>query len=247
MISQYKIEICAPSYESALAAFRGGAQRIELCSVLSVGGVTPSQGLISMVKNTIPIATNVLIRPRGGDFLYSSYEAEEVLRDIDFCAKVGVQGVVIGALTKDGAVNKTMCNDWIKFAHKHKLSVTFHRAIDRAINIYDSLEDIILLGCDRVLTSGGFQTAIEGKEVILKMNEISRGRGSSHHIIVMPGSGINPDNIADLARFTGVHELHLSASRTRESEMVNFGGIGCKETITHSDENIIREAVNRLN
>ena len=137
----YTIEICAPSYESAIAAQRGGAARIELCSEL----------------------------PRSGDFLYSSYEVETVTRDIALCAQAGVQGVVVGALTADAKVDRTAAAEWLKEARRHGLSTTFHRAIDCADSIYDALEDVASLGYDRVLTSGGCPTAWEGRETIARM------------------------------------------------------------------------------
>ena len=154
----YTIEICAPSYESALAAQRGGAARIELCSELDAGGVTPSYGLIQGVRAALTIAVNVLVRPRSGDFLYSSYEVETVVRDIALCAQAGVQGVVVGALTADAKVDRTVAAEWLKEARRHGLSTTFHRAIDCADNIFDALEEVASLGYDRVLTSGGCPT-----------------------------------------------------------------------------------------
>ena len=169
MYNHYTIEICAPSYESALAAQRGGAARIELCSELDAGGVTPSYGLIQGVRAALTIAVNVLVRPRSGDFLYSSYEVETVTRDIALCAQAGVQGVVVGALTADAKVDRTAAAEWLKEARRHGLSTTFHRAIDCADGIYDALEDIASLGYDRVLTSGGCPTAWEGRETIARM------------------------------------------------------------------------------
>ena len=132
----YTIEICAPSYESAIAAQRGGAARIELCSELDAGGVTPSYGLIQGVRAALTITVNVLVRPRSGDFLYSSYEVETVTRDIALCAQAGVQGVVVGALTADAKVDRTAAAEWLKEARRHGLSTTFHRAIDCTDSIY---------------------------------------------------------------------------------------------------------------
>ena len=127
MHNDYIVEICAPSYESALAAQRGGAMRIELCSELDAGGVTPSYGLIQGVRAALTIAVNVLVRPRSGDFLYSSYEVETVTRDIALCAQAGVQGVVVGALTADAKVDRTAAAEWLKEARRYGLSTTFHR------------------------------------------------------------------------------------------------------------------------
>ena len=219
MFNHYTIEICAPSYESAIAAQRGGAARIELCSELDAGGVTPSYGLIQGVRAALTIAVNVLVRPRSGDFLYSSYEVETVTRDIALCAQAGVQGVVVGALTADAKVDRTAAAEWLKEARRHGLSTTFHRAIDCADGIYDALEDVASLGYDRVLTSGGCPTAWEGRETIARMQAMMANHTGSARkpLIIMPGSGVNPTNIRDLALQTGVNELHLSATKRHKS------------------------------
>lgn len=243
----HTVEICAPSYESALAAQRGGAARIELCSELDAGGVTPSFGLIQGVRAALTIAVNVLVRPRSGDFLYSSYEVETVTRDIALCAQAGVQGVVVGALTPDAKIDRTAAAEWLKEARRHGLSTTFHRAIDCADNILDALEEVASLGYDRVLTSGGCPTAWEGRETIARMQAMMSHTGSSRRpLIIMPGSGINPDNIRDLAMLTGVSELHLSATKRHKSGMRVLGGIAKEETVVHSDEDTIRRAVTAL-
>lgn len=244
----YTIEICAPSYESALAAQRGGAARIELCSELDAGGVTPSYGLIQGVRAALTIAVNVLVRPRSGDFLYSSYEVETVTRDIALCAMAGVQGVVVGALTADAKVDRTVAAEWLKEARRHGLSTTFHRAIDCADNIFDALEEVASLGYDRVLTSGGCPTAWEGRETIAGMNAMMQNHTGSARkpLIIMPGSGINPDNIRDLAMATGVREMHFSATVRHKSGMKVLGGIAKEETVVHSDESIIRRAITAL-
>ena len=237
MYNHYTIEICAPSYESAIAAQRGGAARIELCSELDAGGVTPSYGLIQGVRAALTIAVNVLVRPRSGDFLYSSYEVETVTRDIALCAQAGVQGVVVGALTADAKVDRTAAAEWLKEARRHGLSTTFHRAIDCADSIYDALEDVASLGYDRVLTSGGCPTAWEGRETIARMQAMMANQ---------PGSGVNPTNIRDLALQTGVNELHLSATKRHKSGMRVLSGIAQEETVVHSDEETVRRAVAAL-
>lgn len=236
------LEICANSVESALAAQKGGAQRIELCSELGVGGVTPSYGLISVVKEQLSIPINVLIRPRGGDFYYDEWERDEIMRDIRLCGGIGINGIVIGALTKLGRVNIPLCRKWCNYAHQLGMSVTFHRAIDRTVNIIQAMECAISIGCDRILTSGGYQTAYEGKNIIKKMIDLSDGR-----IIIMPGSGVNSSNIAELASYTGATEFHMSAGRVRPSEMLKFGGIGKEELIARSDESVIRQVINIMN
>lgn len=233
------VEICANSLESALAAQSGGADRIELCSELGIGGVTPSYGLLSMVcEKMTSVKINVLIRPRGGDFVYSQYEAEQVLRDIMLCADLGVAGVVIGALDACGNVDVKMCRPWVETAHKYGLSVTFHRAIDCAADIFSAMEDVISLGCERILSSGGRPTAMEGAQVLRTMLTSAATR-----TIIMPGAGISPSNIAELASLTGAAEFHLSASRLLAS-----GNDDKASPYRHtvSDENIIRQVVNIL-
>ena len=248
MYNHYTIEICAPSYESALAAQRGGAARIELCSELDAGGVTPSYGLIQGVRAALTIAVNVLIRPRSGDFLYSSCEVETVTRDIALCAQAGVQGVVVGALTADAKVDRTAAAEWLKEARRHGLSTTFHRAIDCTDDIYDALEEVASLGYDRVLTSGGCPTAWEGRKTIARMQAMMANHTGSARkpLIIMPGSGVNPTNIRDLVLQTGVSEVHLSATKRHKSGMRVLSGIAREETIVHSDEETVRRAVAAL-
>lgn len=243
----HSIEICSGSFQSALAALHAGAARVELCKVLSAGGVTPSPGVIQMASR-LDIKVNVLLRPREGDFLYSSYEAEEILRDIDFCGRAGVHGVVLGALKPDASVDAVMCGDFIKAARKHSLSTTFHRAIDRADDIFSALETVMHLGFDRVLTSGGCDSAYQGIETIADMEKMTRTHSGSHHTIIMPGCGITPENIREIADRTGVSELHLSASRHYQSEMKAECGISGSDikTVCHSDESIITKALEAL-
>lgn len=201
------IEVCSNSLESALAAQAGGASRIELCTELGLGGVTPSYGMLSLVRERVNLTMNVLIRPRSGSFVYTAEEAEMVLRDICMCADIGADGVVIGALDENGHVDLRLCRNWTDYAHKLGLTVTFHRAIDSSADIFASLEEIISLGCDRILTSGGKPSAFEGRETIREMVSRSAGR-----IIIMPGAGINPGNIARLEEYTQAAEFHASAN-----------------------------------
>jgi len=241
------LEICSGSYLSALAALKAGASRVELCKVLRSGGVTPSPGLIQMAS-ALKIKVNVLIRPREGDFLYSGPEAEEILRDIDFCGRTGVHGIVVGALKHNATVDTELCREFIKVARKHSLSTTFHRAIDRTADILSSLDAVISLGFDRVLTSGGCPTAYEGIETITHMESLTRSHSGGRHLIVMPGCGITPENICEIAERTGVSEIHMSASRTYHSEMTVSGGIADSDdpTVIHSDEAIIKKAIEAL-
>lgn len=220
----HRIEICANSVQSALMAQEGGAYRVELCAGIPEGGTTPSHGEIS-VAATLLSATllNVIIRPRGGDFHYDEIEQDIMLADIEFCKKVGVNGVVFGCLTSEGNVDLTVMQRLMKAAEG--MEVTFHRAFDMCRNPHEALEEIISLGCHRVLTSGQSSNALEGAELIATLVKQAGGR-----IIIMPGCGVRPDNIRSIADITGAEEFHLSARASLESKMkyrnpyVSMGG-----------------------
>lgn len=208
----YKIEICANSVTSCVEAQKGGAYRVELCAGIPEGGTTPSYGEIAMARQLLDIKLNIIIRPRGGDFLYSEIEHQTMLKDIEIAKELGVDGVVIGCLKPDGKIDIQRNKELIDAAKG--MSVTFHRAFDMCSNPFESLENIISLGVDRLLTSGQQPTAFEGvpllKELVAKAN---------NRIIIMPGSGINEENIAHIARETGAKEFHFSARSSINSKM----------------------------
>lgn len=231
MENQVKFEICCGSLQSALNAQESGANRVELCSALNLGGITPSYGTIEMARKMLDIDINVLIRTRGGDFLYDSDEVAVMIRDIRTCASIGVQGVVIGALDPLGNIDMDCCRALVATAKNFGLSVTFHRAIDRAYDIFTALEDVIALDVDRILTSGGKPSAHEGMETISKMNQIADGR-----VIIMPGAGINAGNIKEIISTTGVSEVHFSGSVTYDSPMLYRGGV--QEDYTRTESSI---------
>lgn len=206
------LEICAGSVESAIAARDGGAQRIELCAALEIGGITPSAGIIAEARKVEGISLNVIIRPRGGDFLYNSYEAESMIYDIQLCKKLGADGVVIGALTADGDIDTALCRRLIAAADG--MSVTFHRAFDMCRNPQQALEELIALGCDRVLTSGQATTAEAGIPLLKELVEQAAGR-----ISIMPGCGVNSGNAAMILQETGATEIHASARKSVGSGM----------------------------
>lgn len=208
----YKLEICANSVASCLEAQKGSAYRVELCAAIPEGGTTPSYGDIAMARELLDIKLNVIIRPRGGDFLYSSLEHKIMLKDIEIARQLGADGIVIGCLTAEGEVDMERNRELIAAAGG--MSVTFHRAFDMCRAPFDSLEKIISLGCHRILTSGQQQQAEQG---IPLLKELVRQAGD--RIIIMPGSGINDKNIATIARETGAKEFHLSARRPVESSM----------------------------
>ena len=211
-INQAKLEICVYSIESALEAEAGGADRVELCDNPPQGGTTPSYGAIVGARRQLKAKLHVIVRPRGGDFLYSDAEFAVMKNDIDICKQLGVHGVVIGMLLPDGSVDKVRTRELVERARP--MSVTFHRAFDMTRDPKQALEDVIGTGCSRVLTSGQQPTAMEGRELIAKLVEQAGNR-----IIVMPGVSIREHNIAELMRATGAREFHTAASKTLESKM----------------------------
>ncbi|MBR5567473.1 MAG: copper homeostasis protein CutC [Bacteroidales bacterium] len=209
----YRFEICANSVASCIAAQEGGANRVELCAGIPEGGTTPSYGMIRNARKSISIALNVIIRPRGGDFLYSESEIEEMLYDIKVAKELGADGLVFGCLLPDGTVDKANMARLMEAAGD--TPVTFHRAFDHSSDPMQALEDIIELGCARILTSGCRPTALEGAELLAKLVEKAGDR-----IIIMPGCGVKESNIAEIARLSGAREFHFSAREPVESGMV---------------------------
>ena len=207
------LEICAGSIDSVIAAQRGGATRVELCSALEIGGTTPSAGIIAEARKIEGITLNVLIRPRGGDFLYNTHEAECMIEDIRICKAIGADGVVIGALTADGNIDTALCHCLITAAEG--MSITFHRAFDVCKEPQRALEDIIALGCNRILTSGQAPTAAEGTELLKEL--ITQ---ADERIIIMPGCGVNSNNAAKIIEATGAAEIHASARKKADSGML---------------------------
>ena len=209
----YRFEICANSVASCIAAQEGGADRVELCAGIPEGGTTPSFGMIWNARESIDIALNVIIRPRGGDFLYNESELAEMLFDISAAKELGVDGLVFGCLNPDGSVD--MENMALLMEAAGDTPVTFHRAFDHTSDPFKALEDIISLGCRRILTSGCRPTAMEGAEMLAQLVEKAGDR-----IIIMPGCGVNESNIAEIARLSGAREFHFSAREFVESSMV---------------------------
>lgn len=205
------LEICAADIDSVYAAAKGGADRVELCSALSEGGLTPSAGMIKEALTVPGLEVNVLIRPRSGDFLYSDSELRTMLRDIELCRELEVNGVVFGALTPEGDIDTLACRSMVKAAgNLHK---TFHRAFDMCRNPRQAVRDIIALGFDRILTSGQAATAMEGSGLIHELQK------EFPDITFIAAGGVTPDNAAEIVARTGDCEIHASAKSNVGSAM----------------------------
>jgi copper homeostasis protein len=201
----YILEISVETVERALAAEHGGAHRIELCSELSHGGLTPDAELLRAVRESVRIPIFAMIRPRGGDFVYSDIEYARMGREIETARRAGVDGLVLGILRRDGQVDVQRTQRLVELARP--LPVTFHRAIDVAADIDRALEDIKQTGAVRVLSSGGAATAVEGVECLAKLVKAASGR-----IVVMPGCGLTASNVSRVAKSTGAREFHSGLS-----------------------------------
>ncbi|QDW24699.1 copper homeostasis protein CutC [Pedobacter sp. KBS0701] len=206
------LEVCANSYQSALAAQNGGAKRVEFCDNLAEGGTTPSYGQLALAKKNLSIEIWPIIRPRGGDFLYSGTEFELMKEDIKICKSLNCEGIVIGILKADGTVDKERCAELIALAKP--MEVAFHRAFDMSNDMDQALEDLISLNIKRVLTSGGASSAILGAEKLSRLVKKANGR-----ITIMPGAGINENNIKNLIDQTGATQFHASAKEFVPSKM----------------------------
>ncbi len=216
------LECCCTDAAEAVEAQKGGARRIELCEDLPCGGVTPGRSNIEATLRAVNIPVNVLIRARGGDFVYNEDEIKTMAESIRMCRELGVNGVVVGALRKDGSIDtETVRRLMVEAGELH---ITFHRAFDECADPFTALEDIIALGCDRLLTAGHASNVNDGELTLKKLNEKAAGR-----IIILAGSGVRPGNIARLEASTGCKEFHSSShgpdgrtSREVVAAMVNI-------------------------
>jgi copper homeostasis protein len=235
------LEICAGSVTSCLAAQEGGAQRVEFCDNLLEGGTTPSFGQLAAARDRLWITLNAIIRPRGGDFLYSELEFEVMERDVLACRKIGVDGIVIGLLNQDGSIDIPRTKRLVELAGT--IPVTFHRAFDVARDPQQALEDIISTGCTRLLSSGQAATALEGAALLKQLQQQAGDR-----LIVMPGAGVRGNNIGELVQKTGCREFHSSGRAPFPSAMnyrnpaVKMGAPGQDEySLVETDVNLVRE------
>ncbi len=241
------LEVCCASIASALAAQEGGAHRIELCDNLYEGGTTPSFGTLELIRERLDIDINVLIRPRGSDFVYSEDEMEIIKRDIVKCKEIGVNGVVIGFLTREGDIDVEKTGEIITLARP--MSVTFHRAFDVCRDPYVALEQLIELGVDRILTSGQRNMAPDGVELIAELVERADDR-----VIIMPGAGLEADNIAEFHAKVGAKEYHSTLWDKVESKMiyrkqgVHMGGLPEIPEFSYMQTNIekVKNFLNKL-
>jgi len=209
---KYLIEIATSDFLTTKSAVEGGADRIELCANLAEGGTTPSYAHIKKCRQAFDIALFPIIRPRGGDFLYTKDEFEIMKNDIKLCKELGCEGIVIGLLNMDGTIDMTRTSELIELAYP--LEVTFHRAFDRCKDPFAALEELIEIGCQRILTSGQKPMVSEGMDLIAELNKKADDR-----IVILPGSGVRKDNIKMLAEKTGCIEFHSSLRGKAKSHM----------------------------
>ncbi|MCP4802069.1 MAG: copper homeostasis protein CutC [Flavobacteriaceae bacterium] len=228
-----KLEICANSYDSAITAEKFGADRIELCSEISNGGITPSYGMLTRVIDNISIPAFVLIRPRSGNFVYSNQEFEIMKQNINLCKKLGYQGIVSGVLNSNNSIDSKRTRVLVELAKP--LKFTFHRAFD-CVNSPDiALNQLCELGVDRILTSGQAPTAEAGLKQLKRLQKKSFGK-----IILLPGGGINSSNVEQFKK-AGFAEIHTSASSKKLSKSSLFSA-----EITYSDPDKIKAILNEI-
>lgn len=218
----FTLEVCVDSVESAIAAQAGGADRVELCGNLIIGGTTPSPHLFKLVKREIQIPVHVLIRPRFGDFLYSDYEIEEMKDNVRCFAELGADGIVIGALTSEGQIQKAAMKEMIAIARSVNpdITITLHRAFDMCRDPYVAYEDAKELGMDLILTSGQKGSALEGKEVLSSLVMLSGQQKDRKNPVIMAGGGVRgPEDVKKLYEL-GIRTYHMSGKKTYESQMI---------------------------
>jgi copper homeostasis protein len=246
MSEELAVEVCVDSIESAIAAERGGAQRVELCSDLVEGGITPSAGLIATVRKKISIGLYTMVRPRAGDFYYDADEFAVMQRDVLMAKQLGADGVVFGILGIDAEVDITRTRQLVDLGRPMKS--TFHRAFDMSADLQRSLESVIATGADRILTSGAKQTALAGTVMLRNLVEAAAGR-----VIIMACGGINAENVRVLVEKTGVREIHaglrtsLSSPMRHRNDNISLGTVDAGEYqrfVVRKDtvEQLVREA-----
>jgi len=209
---RYILEIATSDFETTRSAVEGGADRIELCANLNEGGTTPSYGTIYQCRETFDVMLYPIIRPRGGDFLYTDDEYEIMLHDVKLCKQSGCDGIVIGILKEDATIDIKRTAAIIDIAYP--MGITFHRAFDRCFDPFNAMDQLIQIGCERILTSGQQPTVNEGMDMIAELN-----KAADHRIVIMPGSGVRKENIKLLAEKTACTEFHSSLRGKEKSKM----------------------------
>lgn len=242
-----KIEICVDSVESCINAERGGADRLELCGNMFEGGTTPSYGVLQLAREMVSKPIYAMVRPRGGDFCYNDIEFEIMKREIKLMKELKIDGIVFGILTKEGKVDKERCSKLLDLWGTNK--ATFHMAIDVSSNLNEACEDIISLGFERILTSGGEANVMSG---IIKLKELVEKYNDK--IIIMPGSGINERNIEYINDTIKANEYHMTANKTVESVMQYrnenvFMGASLRPpefSVKYTDENKVKNIKSKI-
>ena len=249
-MKKYTLEICVDSVESAINAERGKATRLELCSNLIIGGTTPTKSLFEEVRKNVNIPINVLIRPRFGDFLYSDYEVNIIKNEIKMFKKLGVDGIVVGILTKNGEIDLDNMKKFIEGAQD--IPITFHRAFDVCREPLKAFYQLQELGVQNILTSGQSQDCLRGKKLLKELVKIST-KNSKNKTEILVGAGLNIENIDEIVNFTGATNFHFSGKRIKQSSMeyrkenVNMGLKEFSEfEILETDENLVKEVADYL-
>lgn len=239
------LEVCIGSLQSAIAAKQGGATRVELCSALEIGGITPSAGLMKAVRQVAGLKMHVLVRPRGGDFLYDRAEVDSMIHDILLAKQYGADGIVIGALKADGSIDVETCRQLVTAAQG--MQITFHRAFDMCNDPLRAIQEIRDLGCQRLLTSGQASSALLGLPLLQQLIAMQTG------VTIMPGCGVKSSNVAEIIRQSQAMEVHASARRSYpspmqyRSESVKMGNPDQDEFVRfETDETEVRAIVNEL-
>jgi copper homeostasis protein len=230
MPSRILVEIAAFTPNAAIVAAKAGADRVELCSGYSEGGLSPSVGSIIQVRQSIAIPIHVMVRPRIGDFVYNAFEKDCILKEVDFLKTIAINGIVVGALTDEGNVDADFIQQVVEVAKP--MSVTFHRAFDLCPDLFVEMELLIKCGVNRILTSGGKVSASEGVKVIAQLVSKANGR-----IIILPGGGVNAQNAKHIITEANVAELHLSAKKLVQSKMISKSEVSFTSVGQVSDEN----------
>lgn len=210
---KYLLEVCVDSVQSAIEAQKGGAQRVELCSNLIIGGTSPGRSVFQQIREYTDMQIRVLLRPRFGDFLYERYEFRILKEEVEMFGELGADGVVLGILTPDGHLDEERMGELIASAGDMK--VTLHRAFDLCRNPMETLDKCINLGITTILTSGQQESAWEGRQLLKELQEKGKGK-----IEILAGAGITGKNIKKLAQFTGITSFHMSGKKELESKMI---------------------------